>query len=105
MKRGGATTTTTTSVGKGDDGSLHDVLRFPLLLHDAMDKIKDLVRGRVFANKDEGCFDPDGERVRLRYFGRLVDGGRSAISDNAYFSPSVQKIYVDDDICRVDVDE
>lgn len=103
VKRGGATTTTT-SVGKGD-GSLHDVLRFPLLLHDAMDTIKNLVRGRVFADKCDGCFDSDGEGVRLKYFGRFVEGRRSAISENAYYSPSSQKIYVDDDICRVDMDE
>lgn len=95
VKRGGATcTTTTTATGKGDSTfSLHAVVRYPLLLHDALDK------ERVFGDPSERLFESDtGGVYRKRY--RRVDA--SSDKREAYFSPN---IFVNSDFCWVDVDD
>lgn len=105
VKRGGATCTTTTSAtGKGDNTfSLHAVFRYPLFLHDALDRITCLVRnGRVFGDPSEQLFESDTEGVCLKRFRRI-----DAFSDRkeVYFSPTVSDIFVNNDFCRVHVDD
>lgn len=104
VKRGGAstTTTTTTATGKGDNTfPLHEVFRYPLFLHDALDKITCLMKGRVFGDPSE-LFDPDAEGVHLKRYRKV-----EAISDKreTYFSPIVSDLFIDNDICRIKMDD
>lgn len=82
-KRGGAlTTTTTTATGKGDNSfPLHDVFRYPLFMHDTLNKITCLVKG------GSEIFYPATD-VRLNYFRKIDD--ESGVNNNN---------------CRVDVDD
>lgn len=119
VKRGGTAavttiTTTASSVGKGD-GSLHDVFRFPLVLHGAMNRIRGFMRGRIFTERSEVFLDFDEKNVHLKKFKRFSEGGgrrrNSAISENlklnherVYFSPNAHEVYMDDNFCRVNMD-
>lgn len=101
VKRGGASTTTTTSAtGKGDNSfPMHDVFRYPLFLHDALNRVTRLVKRR---DESSEFFDSDTENVRLKSF-KKVD----AVSNKSghFSSPNVTNLYLDNEVYQIDVDD